>query len=213
MKLINWIGGLSVFGVLLLLAFPLVIRGPHRRPDKTEALSNVKQIGLCLFEFDTEYGTFPDATTITAVQAHSSTPLTLGSTSSNAFFRQILADGISKSERIFWARTTATPKKPDDIFTSDATVLAPGECAFSYIAGLSSSGDPDTPVVVCPLIPGTTRFDPKPFDGKAIILRLDSSARAETIDKSGRVIVNGMDLFDPRQPFWHGKVPDIKWPE
>ncbi len=24
---------------------------------------------------------------------------------------------------------------------------------------------------------------------------------------------NGLDLLDPRQPFWYGKAPDVKWPK
>ena len=72
---------------------------------------------------------------------------------------------------------------------------------------------PETPVIVSPLIPGTTRFDPRPFDGKAVVLRLDYSAKTETIDSSGRVMIGGMDIFDPRQPWWGGKTPDIKWQE
>lgn len=30
-----------------------------------------------------------------------------------------------------------------------------------------------------------------------------------TVDQSGRVYL----LFDSSQPFWGGKVPDVKWPE
>ena len=33
------------------------------------------------------------------------------------------------------------------------------------------------------------------------------------IDKNGDVILNGMNLFDPRQPFWRWKAPDLKYPE
>jgi hypothetical protein len=33
------------------------------------------------------------------------------------------------------------------------------------------------------------------------------------VDKSGHVYLNGKDLFDPSQPFWGGKAPDVKWPE
>ena len=175
-------------------------------------MTNAKQINLFLDDFETEFGKFPDATTIPKVKTATGTPLTLGDHSSNALFRQLIAHGVN-TEKIFWAKLPATPRKPDDIFTSDATALVPGECSFSYVAGLSSFSDPETPLIVCPLIPGTTRFDPEPFDGKAIILRVNGSAQAESIDKSGNVIVNGMPIFDPRQPYWIGKDPDIKWPE
>lgn len=64
-----------------------------------------------------------------------------------------------------------------------------------------------------PLIRGKTIFDRGQFGGKAVVLFLDNSAKALPIEKDGRVLLNGMDIFDPRQPFWKGKVPDIKWPE
>ena len=205
------VGGVSVAYFLLVILFPRLVRA-RVAPDRTEAISNAKQIGLCLYEFEDEYGRYPDGSTRARVKADTATLLTLGDHSSNALFRQLIANG-AKTEKIFWAKTATTSRRPDNIFTSDATALASGECAFSYIAGLSSTDDPGTPIVVCPLIPGTTRFDPKPFGGKAIILRVDSSARFEPIDRSGHVMIRGMDLFDPRQPFWKGKMPDIKWPE
>jgi hypothetical protein len=33
------------------------------------------------------------------------------------------------------------------------------------------------------------------------------------IDSPGKIIYNGLDLLDPRRPFWHGKAPDVKWPK
>ena len=68
-------------------------------------------------------------------------------------------------------------------------------------------------MVVTPLIPGTTRFDPKPFNGHALILRVDKSISCPKIDRAGKVMVGGKDIFDPSQPFWGGKAPDIKWHE
>jgi hypothetical protein len=203
------VGGFSMAfaGILFLDAR---LDGRNRGTKRSEASSNLRSLGLTLFAFEDEYGRFPDASTIPAVRAATSTTLSLDNSSSNDLFRQLLAT-VGKSEKIFWAKTSKSSKKPNDILGADA--LVPGECAFTYIAGLSSSGDPDTPIVMAPVIRGTWKFDPKPFDGQAVILRLDSSATALPIDKNGDVIVNGMNLFDPRQPFWGGKPPDIKYPE
>jgi hypothetical protein len=33
------------------------------------------------------------------------------------------------------------------------------------------------------------------------------------IEQDGTVNLDGMDLFDPAQPFWEGTVPPVKWPE
>jgi hypothetical protein len=97
-----------------------------------------------------------------------------------------------------------------------AAALAKGRNAFAYIAGLNSAGIPDRPLVVCPLIPGTTKFDPKPFGGKAIILRIDCSVRALPIEEDGRVLVDGVELLSKYHPIWKGvdgKAPDIRHPD
>lgn len=209
-----WLGGISIFSCLgLLLPGWIVAARQRASADLSEARSNMRCVGCMLLEFDSEYGSFPSAATAADVISQTSPPFTLGTASSNQLFRQMLAGGGGKSEKPFWAKTAISPKKPDDIFTSDATAFAKGECGFAYIAGLNAAGDPDLPVLLCPLLPGKFTFDPEPFRGKAVILTLDNAVVIHDIDKHGRVIVNGMDLFDPRQSFWKGKTPDVKWPE
>lgn len=212
--MIWWLGGISVAFCLLYSAWPSIRRAHigKRAVPRSEAINNVKNISMALFEFDNEYGRFPDASTAAAVKAETKTPLTLGSTSSNQLFRQLLVS-VAKSEKPFWARTATNRRKPDEVFNTDASALTPGECGFGYVAGLTAGGDGNTPVVMTPLIPGKLLFDPKPYNGMAIILCLDNSATPMPIDKHGRVMVGGMDIFDPRQPFWKGKAPDVKWPE
>jgi type II secretory pathway pseudopilin PulG len=208
---ILWLGGGCI--VLLLLAgflAPIVLKS-RKATDRTEAINNLKQIHLSLQDFDASYGRYPDATTISQVKADTGTALTLGGSSSNRFFRQLLATGL-KSEKPFYAKRVGG-KRPDDLFADDAHALGPGECGFGYIVGLSSTSDPETPVVVTPLIPGTRLFDAKIHSGKSVVLRVDGAAHVLTIDPGGHTILNGMDLFDPRQPFWHGKTPDLRWPE
>ena len=211
MNVILLLGGAFVFLTLTLLSQPGTISSSQKKAaDKTEAISNIKQVHLALLDFESDYGAFPDASTIPAVKAKTSTTLALGSSNSNELFRQLIATG-TKSEKVFWARSAGTPRKPNDIFGADT--LKKGECAFTYIAGLSSSSDPNAPVAMVPVIPGTWEFDPKPFDGKAVVLRIDGSAKAQPIDRSGHVMIGGMNIFDPHQPYWRGKAPDIKWPE
>ncbi|WP_367871709.1 hypothetical protein [Luteolibacter sp. Populi] len=202
-----------IWGGLTFFSRP-VIPGHRKNPARIEALNNIKMLGLMLFEFDAEYGKFPDATTIAPVVQKTGTKFILGDASSNQLFRQLLVTGQFKSEKPFWAKTAGTSEKPDDDFSTPAKALAPGECGFAYAAGLSSADEPSTPVVFAPMIPGTLRFDPKPFDGKAIVLRLDNSATPMQIRQdNGEVHVNGMNLFDPRQPWWKGKAPDLRYPE
>jgi hypothetical protein len=177
------------------------------------ATSNARQIGHALTEFEFQYGKYPDATTAPLVKAKTGSTWTLSDATANDLFQQLLVSGIAPSEEIFYAKTPWT-KKADNLFASETKALAARECGFAYIVGLSDVDDMNTPICVAPLEPGKLTFDRKSIEGnKAIILRLDCSVISIPIDPSGRAILNGMDLFDPRQPFWHGKAPNVKWPK
>ncbi|WP_264503096.1 hypothetical protein [Luteolibacter flavescens] len=173
----------------------------------------MRQVHIALLGFEADYGRFPDASTIADVRSRTHTTLSLGTTSSNDYFRQLLATGDAKTERIFWADVPATPRKPNETLGADA--LKKGECSFSYIAGLSSSSDSATPLAATPMIPGTDHFDPDPFFDKAIILRIDGSVKLETIrtDNHKVAVAGRKTLFEPSYAIWNGKAPDIKWPE
>lgn len=208
----------AVLGALfLLLAMPLAllflppIMENQNESNLSEASSHLRSLSLNLSAFDEEYGSFPYASTAVDVKDSTGTPLTLGDSSSNQLFRQLIAT-VCRGENIFWARTSPDSKKPDNIIDSDATALAPGECSFSYISSLSNA-DTGTPVIMTPLIPGTTRFDPKPFGRRAVVYFVGENVRDLPIQPDGRVLFNGRDLFDPAQPYWRGKTPDLKWPE
>jgi type II secretory pathway pseudopilin PulG len=201
----------SILFALAVLTAPVVLRSRKKSPQ-TEATSNVRQIGLALFEFETEYGTFPNAETAKVVTTiYPSHGLDLSGKSSNALFRQLFAANITQSEAMFYAKVKGSRKPDGDISPSNA--LERGEVGFGIIAGLSTAGDPARPTVFCPIIPGTDRFDPKPFDGKAVILRVDNSVTSMTIDKSGHVIFEGENILSPIHPIWKGKAPDIRYPE
>ena len=180
--------------------------------DHVEAISNAKGIHLALLNFDSDFGRFPDSTTISSVQKATGSKLSLGTSSSNDFFRQLLAADVVDTEKFFFAMSTVSPRKPNDVFGRDA--ITKGECAFAYVAGLSSSDDSSTPLAMAPVLPAKRCFERrKYYQNKAVILFLDGSVKSLPIDRNGKVQLNGMDLFDPRQPFWIGKTPDIKWPE
>lgn len=206
-----WIVGVFSMVIVTLLLIPLFIRPRHHHHNQTEAVSNARQIGLALFEFETAYGKFPDATTIPAVQKETGTLLSLGTTSSNDFFRQLIAAEIAQSESMFYSKNAGI-RKPDNIF--DTThALEKGECGFTYFLGATETGNPSRPLVVAPMIPGTDRFDPKPFEGKAVILKADNSVTSLPIDKHGHIFVAGRNLMDPQHPIWDGHPPVIAWPD
>ena len=140
-----------------------------------EQVSNLRQIGLALFEFEIEYGAFPnDATAAKITAEHPEHGLDLSSNSSNAIFRQLFAARMTQSEAMFYAKAYSATKPDGDI--RPGHVLKKGEVGFAYIAGISSEDNPNTIVAFAPIIPGTTKFDPKPFEGKAAFLRNNNSA-------------------------------------
>lgn len=192
------------------LTWPIVIRS-HKDPRQTEAVSNARQIGMALFEFEAEYGKFPDATTAAEVRRKTGLLLPLQTKTSNDFFRQLIAAGIVQREVVFYAEINGC-KKPS-MWSVPSEDLAKGECGFSYLAGQSSRGNPSRPLIVTPLIPGTDRFDPTRFNGSAIILRLDNSVSSMPINRDGHVMSNGMNLLDPANPVWGIEKFTIVWPD
>jgi prepilin-type N-terminal cleavage/methylation domain-containing protein len=168
-----------IIAALAGLTAPMVIR-QRKKADQTEAVSNARQIGLALFEFETAYGSFPDSTTATTVTENTGSQLTLGGTTANDYFRQLIAAEIASSEGMFYAKT-AFSKKPDNVFNNSTNALAAGEVGYGYIMNsniaFSTAGNPARPIVVAPLaFPFQTgQFDLDLYDAKAVVLRIDNS--------------------------------------
>ena len=217
-------GGLAIAGlitgylmtaVIMLATFagvtaPLVIK-QRKKGNQIEAVNNLKCIGLVLLQFEADYGKYPDDSTAAVVAEITETEPVTGN-SSNAYFRQLIRAGIIDTEIIFHARTPHS-RQPDDK-TDGGHALEPGECVFAYISNLKSSAGTPRPLAMAPFVPGTSRFDPQPFDGKAVILWTDGSVRTLPIDRrTGAALLDGTSLFDPAHPFWGGTPPVIALPE
>ncbi|MEY3895840.1 MAG: hypothetical protein RLZZ214_1360 [Verrucomicrobiota bacterium] len=188
-----------IIAALAGLTAPMVIR-QRKKADQTEAVNNARQVGMALFEFETEYGSFPDDATATAVKEATDTELVSGKTS-NDRFRQLLRAGMTQSEAMFYAKTAYT-KKPDGITTTAAQALDAGECAFGILMdqdkGLSAAGNPGRPIIGAPFkiaMDGT--FDGDFYDGKAVILKLDNSVTSlPIVSTSGNVKINGKTITE-----------------
>lgn len=211
----DWLKGAGIVSILILvlavLTAPMTVRC-RKRTNQTEAVSNARQIGLALFEFEQEYGKFPDESTIPEVRDATGSTLDLGTVSSNDFFGQLIGAGIAESETIFYAKIDGT-RKPDNVFDRAGEALKKGECGFTYFLGARYTDNPKRPLVVTAMISGTDRFDRKRFDGRAVILRMDNTVMSYNIDKNGHVIFEGRNLMDPAHPVWDGHAPAIAWPE
>lgn len=205
----------SILFFLALLTAPITLRA-RKKADQTEATSNARQIGIALLEFETEYGAFPSAATQAQVSMNFPTSDVKGSVGadSNGFFKQLFEAGLTESEAMFYAKVMNS-RRPDGDISTNAKALEKGEVGFAYISGLSSEDDPNTPIVLTPIIPGTTKFDPKGFQGygNAVVLFTDNSVHSYKIQKDGRIYDKGIDLLSSKHPIWKGKKPDIRYPE
>lgn len=210
------VGG--VVCILCLSMVPMVLR-PSRAAYRTEALSNARQIGLALLEFDQEFGEFPSAGTLKELAKLDPGIHSRGTSSSNDYFAQLIAFGI-QSEKIFYCHHPAVNHglRPDDILTPLNEALKPGECGFSYFTGMSTSMKPDLPVACAPMIPGTDTVGRKPFKGnRAVVLRLDNSVGSLPVRSSDRRIevAKGRTLLDtgPSTVWGTTLTPDLRHPE
>jgi hypothetical protein len=172
------------------------------------AVSNARQIGLGLFEFETEFGSFPNEETATVVKEAMKTKADLKAATANDCFYQLIAAGMVQTDIMFSFESPAEGEGP-----KSKPLLNLEKCTFSYLSGMNAAGNPSRPLVVAPLVPGTRFFDRKALGGKAIVLNVDNSVNTLPIEQDGTVMMNGMDLLDPAQPFWGGKVPTIRWPK
>jgi len=200
--------GVIVAGGVVLLVFD---KQRRERQDLIRMVSNVRQLGMALFEFETEYGKLPDETTIDVVKANSGTNLPLGTETSNDFFRQLIASGIATNESMFYVKIPGG-KKPDNRMDG-VHALEKGEVGYVWFRGGSVVGSPNRPLIAAPMIPGTDRFDPEPFHGRAVILKSDNSVASLPIDENGHAILNGRNMMDPHHPIWDGHAPTIAWPD
>lgn len=191
---------LIILSIIVVMLFtPKIVRS-RKKPQQTEAVSNARQIGLALFEFQTEYGRFPDDRTAIDVQKTTGGALITGHRS-NDRFRQLVRAGIAQAEPMFYAKTAYT-QKPDGVMGTDAKTLAAGEVGFGILMnhnnGLEAKGNPSRPIVAAPFtlaMDGT--FDPTMYDGKAVFLKMDNSVTSLPILKaSGHVKISGKNITE-----------------
>jgi prepilin-type N-terminal cleavage/methylation domain-containing protein len=190
---------IAIIAALAGFALPTIM-SKAKEADSAEALANVRQVGINLFAFAEDYGSFPGNDTAEDVKEATGTDLDFGGSFSNDYFRQMIAT-VGTSERVYWAKTAYSKKKPDDIIAAGRALEA-GEVGFGYVManqteGQSTTGQPGRPVVVTPLYKAGTNweFDGEMYNNKAVILRLDQSASKETIRTDNRYVNIGEGRF------------------
>ncbi|WP_200270723.1 type II secretion system protein [Luteolibacter pohnpeiensis] len=207
-----------IIAALAGLTAPMVMK-QRKKADQTEAISNGKQIGIALFQFETDYGTYPDKETAVVVADSTGSTMDTSGDTSNDYFRQLIAAKVTESEVMFYAKTPYTPRKPDDDISA-GQALKPGEVGYGYImndeSGFSSAGNPGRPVAVTPLLLGSTtgEFDPDAFLGKAVVVKMDNSVVSYQIREDKKISLGaGRTLLDNSEgSIWGAATPVLKAP-
>ena len=202
------------------LTAPMVIR-QRKKADQTEAVSNARQIGIAMLEFEVDYGSFPDADTLEEINEifDNTTIKGAAGSDSNGYFKQLMQAGITQSEAMFYAKTGLT-KKPDGDISTDTDALDAGEVGYGYFLngeeGLSTAGNPARVIVATPFSTGSsTEFTGDPFDRKAVVLKIDNSVTSVNIrvtdenENIGPAIVGGSDLLSSENPIWGSATPTV----
>jgi hypothetical protein len=190
-----------VIGVGLLVIIPTIFAPVGGHSPLALSINNAKQVKLALesFAMDND-GPYPCAETAGFYECPADG-------SSNALFRQLFASKNTSSERIFWIRGAEICSKssPDDVtghgdkFELQETLQA-GDNGWSYYEGFKNIAHPDHPLILGPILPGDEGYQWDLYDGRIVVLRIDSSARAMRIktdgripDQEGRDILTGID--------------------
>ncbi len=208
-----------IIASLAALSAPMIM-GQVKQAAKAEAISNSKQIGLAMFQFENDYGSYPDASTLETLTADLPDAEVTGEAGedSNGYFKQLMHAGIAQSEDMFFAKAAGS-KKPDGDMTG-TKALDEKECGFGYILNgsdaMNTSGNPSRVIAVTPLAEDGENFDAGPFAGFAVLLKIDQSASALKISADpatgfGPVKIGGEELKNAK--FWGTVTPTIKAPK
>jgi prepilin-type N-terminal cleavage/methylation domain-containing protein len=206
-----------IIAALAGLTAPMVIR-QRKKADQTEAVSNARQVGFAMFEFETEYGSFPDATLGEQINTNVGGTLVapVKIESSNDAFTQLIAAGIASSEQMFFCKTAYSTIKPDNVYSKKDDTLKKGDVGFGYMMGtgskaFSAAGNSGRVLIAAPLKYSSGSFTAKQFDkdvydNKAVVLKMDNSVTSLPINKDGEAVLGGVKkLFDEGEDTVWGK--------
>lgn len=219
---------IAIIVALAALATPSILKS-RKKADMVQAVNNQKEVYKVFLSFEEEYGALPDDVTAEEVQKDSD--VQTGSATSNELLSQLIFSGEIESEEIFYAKGGASRnRKPDGLFgvNQPDETLQPGECGFAYIMvqggggdnsgerGQSFSDNPNRIILATPMEQDSNSFKPDPYDGKAVLLKLDGSAITEKISRQNAIVKSGAgeDIFaGGEQTIWGSTTPVIKKPE
>lgn len=182
---------IAIIASLAAMATPVIMK-QQKKAAMTEATSNAKQVFYLMVDFDNDFGEFPgDETAIDELSGYSGN-------NSNDYLAQLIEGGYTQSEEIFYAKGGGSSnKKPDNVTSTKSDQLKTGECGFAYIKNQSTSDNSARPIVMAPY-DTNKKFKKDPYDGKAVVLRIDGAVKQLRLGKNDLLakIPGGKTLFE-----------------
>lgn len=213
---------IAIIAVLAGLATPAILKA-KKNADKAKTISNARQIGIALSEFDNSFGSYPSDDTRQTLEDEG-VDVPDGDTS-NAYLAQLIVSKAIDGEKIFYAKGVRGSKEGDDITNSRDKVLEKGECGFGYVMladneALSASYSTSaTPLVVAPLKEAGIDpvFETNAYNNECVYLRGDSSVATNRLTEEGKATLTGQrgkNLFSVGDDtIWEDDQPDVKGPD
>ena len=202
---------IAIIVALAALATPQIFKA-LKRAAMAEGINNIKQVKLALDSFAMDFdGQYPNSDTSRRLTGNEDEI-----NDSNTGFRQLFWSGDTQSEKIFWVKgSSVATRSPDDKITDgsgeivESEILREGDCHWAYMTEQSNVSNPSRPLVMDSFKADETIFDSNLWDKKAIVLRIDSSARAERMGVTGaakdKVLdAAGDDILDSTSSAWVG---------
>lgn len=199
---------IAIIVALAALATPQIFKA-LRRAALAEALNNVKQVKYALDGFATDFdGQYPnDDTGELLVEGGT------GSSFSNDYFRQLFLTKETSSEEIFWVKNSpVASKSPPDNKVGEGGkprkefILEAGDCHWAYMTEQTNTSKVSRPLVMDGFPQGSQTFDPDLWDLKAVVLRVDGSAKPMRMRIDDNKVLDGSkkDILSPEAEAWDG---------
>lgn len=183
---------IAIIVALAAIAAPMAFQ-QLKKAAMTTAVSNGKQIGQALINFDQDYGNFPDVDSAGRLPGN----VTGSVGSSNAALRQLIQARILDTESVFYAKIGGGIIPVDNQIGANQAI-APRENAWSYVlnqdnTGLSTASNSQLPVLMTPVVSASAyTFAADPFAAKAVVIRINNSADTIPIGDGGQVNANAL---------------------
>jgi prepilin-type N-terminal cleavage/methylation domain-containing protein len=207
---------IAIIVALAAMATPAIFKALGRAA-MAESVSNGRQCKLIMdsFAMDND-GVYPSQDTADFYEIG-------GSDTSNDLFKQLFASGNTNSEKIFWVKGSQVCNKarPDDVTTDGGKfnvnrTLEAGDNGWCMVRDQTNVDNPSRPLMFDSPPTGTGLvFDGELWDMKAIVVRIDGSAKPMRLNPSFKLLDgDNKELLTTSSEVWGASTSrvDIAYP-